>query len=55
MHDNTGWGFRADLVDYLPEKKMPSTQAKATSLSANELELHIDVSRIGYHDIACRS
>lgn len=26
---------------YLPEKKIPSTQAKATSLSANELKLHV--------------
>lgn len=32
---------------YLPEKKMPSTQAKATSLSANVLVLHVDVS-VGY-------
>lgn len=30
---------------YLPEKKIPSTHAKATSLSANELELRIDISK----------
>lgn len=28
--------------DYLPEKKIPSIHAKATSLSANEVELHTD-------------
>lgn len=27
--------------NYLPEKKIPSTHANATSLSANEFELHI--------------
>lgn len=26
--------------DYLPEKKIPSTHAKATILSANKVELH---------------
>ena len=26
---------------YLPEKNMPSTHAKATSLSANDVELHM--------------
>ena len=31
-------GFTSD--NYLPEKKIPSIQAKATSLSANEFELH---------------
>jgi len=31
--------FFLERTNYLPEKNIPSTHAKATSLSANEVEL----------------
>lgn len=38
-HDN---GLKA----YLPEKNIPSTHVKATSLSANDVELQMEISTI---------
>lgn len=36
---------------YLPEKKIPSTQAKPTSLSANESELHMGHNEMTDHPL----